>query len=115
MQTLGFVCQAWKIIIECVRWTGEQLVLRRRCAVESDVIFHEPLVKNCGVISFYGVPSHIWRGRQGVAIIPGIQVYAETDLAQIVEAIRPLRRRFCARQGWQHQRGENGDDGNDHQ
>ena len=115
MQTPGLVGQAGIIIIKYVRRAGKDLVLRRRCALEADIILHEPLVEYGGMIGFYGVPSHIRRGRQGVAIIPGIQMDAETDLPHIVDAIRALRRRFCAGQSREQQRGENAEDGNNHQ
>jgi hypothetical protein len=116
MQTLGLVCQSGEIIIvECVRRTGEHLVLWRRCALESDIILHEPLVKYSAVIGLYGGASHIRRGRQGVIMIPGIQMDAETDLPHIVGAFCALRRRACAGQSREQQRGENGEDGNNDQ
>ena len=54
-------------------------------------------------------------GWQGVIIISGIQLDGDVDLFQIVQTRRSLGARLCTGQSRQQQRGENGDDGNDHQ
>jgi hypothetical protein len=69
MQTPGNIVRHGEIIIETVRRAREQLVLRRRCTLKSNVIFHQSLVKNREVIGLKFVPGEILRIRQGSVIV----------------------------------------------
>jgi hypothetical protein len=89
--------------------------LRRWRTLDSDVIIDEPSIKNREVIGGSAAAAHAGRSRQGVAVIRRVQVDAETDLPQIVDASRALRRCFGPGQCRQQQRRENADDGNHHE
>lgn len=83
--------------------------------MEPDVSFHKPLVKYHGMIGFQGISSHIRRSGQGVAIVHRVEMQAETDLTQVIDAGCALRRCLGSRQSRKQQRCEDRDDGNDDQ
>jgi len=114
MQTQGVAGQAGPVIVEAVRRTGEQLIPRRRCVLQSNIVLHEPLVEYAAVIRAQRIPIHVGRGGQRVAIIRGIQMDAQADLSQIAEAIRPMCRRLGVGQSRQQQRRKDANDRNYH-
>ena len=100
-------------IIEGVRRAGKKLVVRRGWAAQAIVTLGQLLEKTPLV-----PPRHVIGNDdagQGVIVIAGIQLYAQTDLFQVVQADRSLRPGFGPGQNRQHQGGENGDDGNHHE
>src|ERR1035441_1681129 len=97
-----------------VRRAVEYLVQRRWFAVETDITFHEVFVKKEGVIRSV-IARRVGHTGQGVPVVIRIQMHAQVDLFQIAQTDGPLRCCFRAAQGRQQQRGQKGDDGNDHQ
>ncbi len=69
--------------------------------MESHITLHETFIEDPTIVGVYGVAGDIGSGGQPVVVIGGVQVKAKSELPQIPEAIRSLRRRFGMRQSWQ--------------
>ena len=88
---------------------GSSLDFEPRGAGCGSVKSVEPAGPVCGV-SFQPI-----RPRENVTVIRRIHMHGQHLLLEIIEVPGLHGTIFCARQGGQQQRGENSDDGNDHQ
>src|SRR6185312_7605854 len=115
MKALGFVFQTRKIVVKNIRRTREQLVLGRRRTLDAYIAINEWAIENGEMVRGDATAGHPGRSGEPVGVVRGVLVHAETELMQVVDAGGAVRGSLGAGKGWQQQRRENPDDGNDHQ